>query len=278
MTKRITLFAFMLMTFCFSYAQENVKYRITYDCEAEFVNGDREHYRWTLDVGESTAVFYNGNNRDYQKDLKAMLENRNFGGGIDLSSLGKKYPTRNELQILIGIPKMGMYTYTCNILSSHLKYEDVIPIIDWQLTDSIKTINGYYCQQAKGTLYGREWTAWYTSDVPLSYGPYILSGLPGLILAACDSEGIFNFMLAGLEEISDSSTVSFYIEEEPQKCSRKRFLEMRADNEGLTQQQMVDRILSQYSGEKSTKVVIKDENGKDVSNMKRATKNFLDKE
>ena len=52
---------------------------------------------------------------------------------------------------------------------------------------------GYVCQKATTTYGGREWTVWYTPDIPVSAGPWKFQGLPGLIMAANDSEGIFSF-------------------------------------------------------------------------------------
>lgn len=42
------------------------------------------------------------------------------------------------------------------------------PVInDWKLINETKTINSYVCNRAEV----REWTAWYTSEIPLPYGP-----------------------------------------------------------------------------------------------------------
>lgn len=62
-------------------------------------------------------------------------------------------------------------------------YREPIPTINWNLTDSIKQVCGYFCKQATCTFRGRQWTAWYC-DIPQSVGPWKLNGLPGLILEA----------------------------------------------------------------------------------------------
>lgn len=58
------------------------------------------------------------------------------------------------------------------------------PVI-WTKTTDQKLVNGYRCYKAIGHVdYGKSdiIEAWYTQEIPLSFGPKIYSGLPGLIL------------------------------------------------------------------------------------------------
>ncbi len=64
--------------------------------------------------------------------------------------------------------------------------------INWTLVDdSTKSVLGYECHLAETDFRGRHWKAWYTMDIPVSLGPWKLSGLPGLILAA-EIPGLMN--------------------------------------------------------------------------------------
>jgi GLPGLI family protein len=61
--------------------------------------------------------------------------------------------------------------------------EDTLHHITWKLMDTTKTILGYACKKATGkTERGSDVEAWYTEDIPVSSGPEIFDGLPGMIL------------------------------------------------------------------------------------------------
>ncbi len=279
MKKNLFILLALLMTIN-SQAQEPALYHITYDCEAKSATGVAKLYRWSLDIGKTTAVFYNDNERGFNQDLaKLHVKGDPIKALEQMDALDKKYPTKNSLQVLLGSPQKDKYTYYNNILNSKLKYEEPMPKIAWQLSDSTKTINGYECRQAQGSLYGRTWTVWYATELPLNYGPYLLRGLPGLILDAADTEGCFHFTLAGIEKAADNKTVSLFMDKDAQKCTRKRYLKMRTETNGLSQQQIVDRILSQNAVDtEAGSTVIMDKKDNDISDQKLPKKNFLDKE
>lgn len=61
---------------------------------------------------------------------------------------------------------------------------------EWTPMDEFKTINGYKCQKATAkNKRGENITVWFTEDIPISSGPYFLTGLPGLILEYYNSAG-----------------------------------------------------------------------------------------
>ncbi|WP_340064036.1 GLPGLI family protein [Ascidiimonas aurantiaca] len=62
-----------------------------------------------------------------------------------------------------------------------------IPKIKWNIGKETKVIGNLKCYKATTGFRGREYTAWFTLEIPLPFGPWKLQGLPGLILEAYDT-------------------------------------------------------------------------------------------
>lgn len=68
----------------------------------------------------------------------------------------------------------------------------------WQLNNVQDTINGMRCYQATVCYGGRNYTAWYNPDIPISDGPYVFAGLPGLIIKISDEDNWYSFTLKSM--------------------------------------------------------------------------------
>lgn len=71
-------------------------------------------------------------------------------------------------------------------------------IFDWKLQPEIDTVIGIPCQLATVKYGGREYQAWYAPSIPLPDGPYVFTGLPGLIVKISDSQGWYTFTIKSL--------------------------------------------------------------------------------
>ncbi|MFD0931673.1 GLPGLI family protein [Psychroflexus salinarum] len=77
--------------------------------------------------------------------------------------------------------------------------------ISWDITDETKKIGRYEVQKATAHFRGRDYTAWFTSEIPLPYGPWKLVGLPGLILETYDTDKEIYWYFKNIEYPSEKS-------------------------------------------------------------------------
>ena len=92
----------------------------------------------------------------------------------------------------------------------------------WKMSNEMDTISGYACQKASLRFRGRDYTAWFSADIPMSDGPWKFSGLPGLILKVEDSQALFSFELIGLKPLENPLPI-VADESRSIKCSRAEF-------------------------------------------------------
>lgn len=79
-------------------------------------------------------------------------------------------------------------------------YHEPFSEMQWEVVaDSTKTILGYECMMARTAYHGRDWTAWFSPEIPVQDGPWKFAGLPGLILMATESQGMHSFTANGIE-------------------------------------------------------------------------------
>lgn len=83
----------------------------------------------------------------------------------------------------------------------HYEYEEEGVLQSWSIEMDTATILGYHCQRATCAWRGRDYEAWFTTEIPISDGPMKFLGLPGLIVRISEGEGIYSFELKGIENL-----------------------------------------------------------------------------
>ena len=70
--------------------------------------------------------------------------------------------------------------------------------ISWEIHNDTKKIGTYICNKAIGSFRGREYTAWFTRDIPVEFGPWKFNGLPGLIIEVVEKGMHVHFVLQSI--------------------------------------------------------------------------------
>lgn len=72
-------------------------------------------------------------------------------------------------------------------------YSEVFSKIVWKLEAETKIISNYLCNKASAVFRGRGYTAWFTSDLPINFGPWKFNNLPGAILQVYDDSKTYSW-------------------------------------------------------------------------------------
>lgn len=105
-------------------------------------------------------------------------------------------------------------------LVGNFLYQDSIPTLVWQFVlDETETVLGYECVKATCEFAGRSYSAWFTQELPLPFGPYKFGGLPGLILKIEDAEQQFVWEAIGFERSTEPIFDYSYRDGNDNRCS-----------------------------------------------------------
>ena len=105
-------------------------------------------------------------------------------------------------------------------ISPFLVYTDSVPALDWVFrNEETDTIIGYECRKATTEFAGRQYTAWFTPEIPLPFGPYKFGSLPGLILKIEDGERQFVWEAVGFQRTKSPIMEYTYQDNNDKQCS-----------------------------------------------------------
>ncbi|HAO28434.1 MAG TPA: hypothetical protein DCQ68_13835 [Chryseobacterium indologenes] len=65
----------------------------------------------------------------------------------------------------------------------------------------------YSAHEASTDFGKRKWYVVYTSDIPINAGPYVFSGLPGLVIKAESLDGDYTFEMTGIKKLSETEEI-----------------------------------------------------------------------
>jgi GLPGLI family protein len=97
-------------------------------------------------------------------------------------------------------------TYTTSkLFSKNYLIKEKVPKINWRLLKEKKKIGNLNVQKATTNFRGRNYTAWYSLDYPIKFGPWKFHGLPGLIIEIYDESNRYHWILKTINNGENSS-------------------------------------------------------------------------
>ncbi len=159
-------------------------------------------------VAEYEVLLDLGMLRKYQARLHISGDRARFDWGSPETPM--ESGENRELRVQVGPPdSIGKYNYTdartAMLYSTLTSLEGVtrvlkepLPAIPWKIMEKHRKIGVYQCLYAEGYFRGRKYGVWFAPDVPVSFGPWKLYGLPGLVVSASEEKNAVVFTLQGL--------------------------------------------------------------------------------
>ncbi|KIC63702.1 GLPGLI family protein [Chryseobacterium taiwanense] len=188
---------FILFYSILFFAQSNkdtLRGDFTYQLKAKYDirNDNRYEELFSLQIGENRAFFASAVSLKGDSVMtNSGTTTHNTDGSITIGwKKGTVIPKTNLNFTIIQSPENVQY-YDSAFMSL-LSYKEPV-IKNWKLVDETKIINTINCKKAEVTFKGRNWTAWYSPEIPFPYGPMKFSGLPGLIVKITDDRGDYDF-------------------------------------------------------------------------------------
>ncbi|AZA79575.1 GLPGLI family protein [Chryseobacterium sp. G0186] len=193
--KKQTLKTLFLFFFSVSFSQtttsDSLRGEFTYLLQYKPNTLNQENFYkelFTMQISDKRAFFISENRLKFDS-LFMEQYNKNRGNfNIDM----RGFPS-SKFKFLIIQTNDNSQFYE-SVGTALLSYNTPI-IQDWKLSNETKIINSIQCKKAEVSYKGREWTAWYSTEIPFPYGPYKFSGLPGLIVKITDKTGDYDFEL-----------------------------------------------------------------------------------
>ncbi|MDD7437454.1 MAG: GLPGLI family protein [Bacteroidales bacterium] len=206
--------------------KKKVQIRVHYSTKYHQFEGQKQALEdeAILDIGGKVSHFYGLNNVQRELIKERILAQGGSPGDVANACERAGYPRTNlNYQVWKNYPAMNRLTFTEKTFK-HLRYTEPMSKPEWTLVPTDSIIADYHCQKAETDYLGRHWTVWFTTDIPYSDGPWKLYGLPGLILHAEESEGLFAFSCIQIERVENETL--FYPKGKYVECNRQEYREL----------------------------------------------------
>jgi GLPGLI family protein len=155
-----------------------------------------------LDIDKNGSNYYSQQKFVVDSTATADLEKQLKSSPNNISIHRKDKPGMVSYKVTKQYPDFKTYLFTGISSDSYKIEEDQKP--EWKILPDKQKVGEYNAQKATTNFGGREWTAWFSTDLPFQDGPYKFYGLPGLIVKIEDKTGSHSMTLVGNKNIQTS--------------------------------------------------------------------------
>jgi GLPGLI family protein len=158
------------------------------ELESKLYFTDKESF-FFVDMKASKRQDYNNGEIELIDNTKAELE---FDFSTNRLTKHEVYINRNEKIIL------SQSSIFKDLTSKPCVVEEESGSFIWKITGETKKVGSFIVNKATTSFRGRNYSAWFTTEIPIGIGPWKFNGLPGLILEIKDDELGVQFLFSSI--------------------------------------------------------------------------------
>lgn len=187
------LFSQYQFNYLYEFKQDSVSKKKHTDYMNVIVDGDQRIYRSEKRIINDSIGYTNGtvNNNNIStfmsttKDIRSSVDNYTLE--IDLNKSQEKH-----------------YVYN---LELPFWYEKKLELPIWNISNEVIEFEGKKVKKATTHYLSRNWTAYFSEEIPIQAAPYLFYGLPGAIIKLEDQYGNYKFELISYKSKKDFSNI-----------------------------------------------------------------------
>lgn len=186
---------FLLLISVFANAQ-NKRFTYEYSFVLDSTNRtDVQKELIVLDANPDGSKFYSY--ELFKSDSIQLVEiKKQENSGSEFINVKQSYKGKVFYTVEKTYPSFEIYQHT-GLGNDRYKVLDERKSV-WKILPDKQKLGEFETQKAETKMFGRKWTAWFTTEIPIQDGPYKFHGLPGLIVKIEDEAKYHSFELEGI--------------------------------------------------------------------------------
>ncbi len=153
------------------------------------------------------TLYFDNNYSLYEENLnKATFGEMDFNES-DGTITTIKLPYRDKPKFNFFDFKNNSSMFSISPFGNYTIVNDKDEKISWSLMGETKKIGNFECQKAKAHFRGRNYYVWFTTEIPLSTGPWKLNGLSGLILEVQEENGLIHIIATSINLTAENAYI-----------------------------------------------------------------------
>lgn len=174
----------------------------------------------SLIIKENISYFMEDKMIDLDRQINTLsTSSKNFD---DIQRELVRLP-KPDIRSVVRKNMLNQNTQSNQLIGKNYYFYDITTSIKWEIESEKEKFLGFDVQKATCTYKGRNYIAWFSPQIPLPDGPYIFSGLPGLILKIHDDKMDYSYEATTVQIGVPQEQIHFHLFSNPIKVTKAEF-------------------------------------------------------